>query len=156
MLLIEEKITNPQSENKEQDYLVLSWFDAKKRILRTTSKNGRDIALKFKENLGLNHNDCLYDKEFTLWIKIAKEEVVEIFPKNTYELALSCYQIGNMHLSLFYKDEKLLSPYDEGIIRFLDQFEISYQKNKERLEPKYMLKAPNFLKLDMNFKAIKC
>ncbi|EGK8085252.1 hypothetical protein IO401_001520, partial [Campylobacter lari] len=42
-----------------------------------------------------------------------------------------------------------------SIIRFLEKFNIKYEKCEEILEPKYMLDMPSFIQVDPNFKLIK-
>ncbi|EGH4467779.1 urease accessory protein UreE [Campylobacter lari] len=154
MILLQNKITH-YDLNKECDFLELSWFDTFKKILRTTTLKGLDVAIKMPDNKGLNHNDCLYDEDFLILVKIKPEKVLKIHIENEYNLALISYQVGNMHLNLFYKDHKLLTLEQNSIIRFLKKFNIKYEKCEEILEPKYMLDMPSFIQVDPNFKLIK-
>ncbi|HEC1790063.1 TPA: hypothetical protein R1718_001646, partial [Campylobacter lari] len=83
MILLQNKITH-YDLNKECDFLELSWFDTFKKILRTTTLKGLDVAIKMPGNKGLNHNDCLYDEDFLILVKIKPEKVLKIHIENEY------------------------------------------------------------------------
>ena len=87
-----------------RDSVHLKWYEAERRILRTTTEGGRDIAFKLlKEGQRLHHGDVVYLSD-TLAISVAIEpsEVMVLSPQTLPDMARACYEIGNKHTPLVY------------------------------------------------------
>ena len=83
------------------------------------------------ENPNLQQGEVLYqeaDKNYR--VNILPCECLVIIPKNNFETASVCYEIGNKHLPLFYEEQALLVPYEKPLFRQLIAmgFEVHEQK----------------------------
>ena len=60
--------------------------------------------MKFlKENQNLTQGDILYeDAETIIAVEIQPCDAIVIKPKNNFEIASICYEIGNKHLPYFF------------------------------------------------------
>lgn len=132
-MLIKQKIGNINSYtgNNTIDWLALEWYETSKRILHKKTNTGREIVLKFlKKNPELNEGDILWQDEHTLIaVTIKPCDVIVIKPKNNFEVASVCYEIGNKHLPLFYEDDELLVAYEAPLFGWLQAS--GYQVNNE-------------------------
>ncbi|MEO7311848.1 MAG: urease accessory protein UreE [Chitinophagaceae bacterium] len=106
---------------REIDWLALEWHETNKRILHKKTAAGRDITLKFlQENQNLTQDDVLYeDAETIIAVEIAACEAISIRPRNSYEMATICYEIGNKHLPLFLANDELMVALDIPLLRLL-------------------------------------
>jgi urease accessory protein len=103
------------------EWLPVEWFEAKKRILSKQTKTGRHISIKFlNENPKLTQGDILFaDEQSIIAVEILPCNCIVIHPKNMFEMASVCYEIGNKHLPLFYEDDAVLAPYEEPLFKLL-------------------------------------
>jgi urease accessory protein len=123
-MLVQNKIGNISSVEINQrmvDCISLEWYEARKRILRKTTESGKEISIKFlNENPELTEGDILFTDDTTIIaISILPCECIVVHPKNMFEMASICYEIGNKHLPLFYEAEALLIPLDIPLFRLL-------------------------------------
>jgi urease accessory protein len=123
-MLVQRKIGNIDSfkiENRTIDWLLLQWYEASKRIQRKRTNAGREILLKFtNENPALTQGDILYESgEFIIVVDIAPCDCLVIEPRNMFEMASVCYEIGNKHLPLFFENNSLLVPFEQPLFRML-------------------------------------
>ena len=109
------------AEPKTEILIDCEWFETNKRIQHKTARDGKDFRLKFlNENPNLTQGEIIYqedDKNYV--INILPCECLVIIPKNNFETASICYEIGNKHLPLFYEDEALLVPIEKPLFRQL-------------------------------------
>jgi urease accessory protein len=115
-MLVKEKIGNLELFaiiNRNIDYVLLHWYETKKKLLRKKSLGGRVITMKFlDENLHHSVGDIIYEDDFNLIaIDIKECNAIIIRPRSVYEMVTVCYEIGNQHLPLFYQDDELITPY---------------------------------------------
>ena len=118
-----------------RDSVRLKWYEAERRILRTTTEGGRDIAFKLlKEGQRLHHGDVVYLSD-TLAISVAIEpsEVMVLSPQTLPEMARACYEIGNKHTPLFLDGNELLLPYDKPLFEWLEAAGFAPQRDRRRL-----------------------
>ena len=133
-MLIQEKIghiNSYQINNQTIDLLELEWYEATKRILIKQTNNGKEVSLKFlNANPELAEGDILYVDEITIIvISILPCSCIVIQPKNMFEIASVCYEIGNKHLPLFYEADQLLVPFEMPLYNLL--LVQGYAVNKE-------------------------
>ena len=118
-----------------RDSVRLKWYEAERRILRTTTEGGRDIAFKLlKEGQRLHHGDVVYLSD-TLAISVAIEpsEVMVLSPQTLPDMARACYEIGNKHTPLFLDGNELLLPYDKPLFEWLCAAGFAPQRDRRRL-----------------------
>ena len=123
-MLIQQKIGNIKDHPnniKTIDWLKLQWFETNKRIQRKQTQSGLEIAIKFlQENPNLNQGDILFeDEKSIIAIDILPCECIVVAPKNMFEMASVCYEIGNKHLPLFFEKEELLVPNELPLYKLL-------------------------------------
>jgi urease accessory protein len=137
-MLIQFKVGNLKSSgvNKEKiDWLELEWYETTKRILRKRTGTGKEVSLKFlNEKPLLTEGDILYEDEQTIIaVTILPCEVIAIKPKNMFEMASVCYEIGNKHLPLFYENDELLVPFEMPLFRLLELQGYDMKKEERKL-----------------------
>ncbi len=140
-MLITQKSSNLTSSpphNKTIDWLELEWYETNKRILHKRTRSGRELTLKFlKENQNLTQGDILFEDDNTIIaVEIISCAAIIISPKNMFEMASICYEIGNKHLPLFYQDEEILVPFDAPLFRMLKaSYHMIEQGERKLLNP---------------------
>jgi urease accessory protein len=137
-MLIQTKIGNLSdfdTNNIAIDWLSLQWYEARKRIMRKTTQSGKEVSIKFlNENPELTENDILYtDDQTIIAIDIVPCDCIVIQPKNMFEMASVCYEIGNKHLPLFYEEETLLIPLDKPLLSLLTAQGYQVKEEKRKL-----------------------
>jgi len=127
-------LLNYDTAGKTIDRLPLEWYEASKRILRKQTKAGKDISLKFlNDNPQHAEGDILFvDETSIIAITILPCDCIVVLPKNMFEMASVCYEIGNKHLPLFYEAESLLIPLDMPLLRLLSAqgYEVKEERRK--------------------------
>lgn len=123
-MLVQQKIGNIESievAGRAIDRLPLEWYEAKKRIMHKRSQAGTEVAIKFLGGgQNLTQGDILFaDDRTIIAVDILPCEVTIIRPKNMFEMASVCYEIGNKHLPLFYEDDEVLVPFEAPLFRLL-------------------------------------
>ncbi|MEO6454536.1 MAG: urease accessory protein UreE [Ginsengibacter sp.] len=137
ILLIQQKTGNLLSlfTNKNIDWLNLEWHETNKRILHKKTRTGIEVTLKFlKENPHLTQGDILYeDTETIIAVDIQSCDAIVIKPKNNFEIAAICYEIGNKHLPLFFHDDELLIAFENPLFNLLTSLEYDVKKETRKL-----------------------
>lgn len=137
-MLIQQKKGNIESldiGNRRIDYLLLEWHDCHKRIWRKKTNEGKEILFKsLNEDPNLIEGDILFeDAESLVVINIQPVDALVITPKSSFELASLCYEIGNKHLPLFYKNDSLLVPFEMPLFRQLTAQGYNVTKEERKL-----------------------
>ena len=122
-MLVQKKLGNINSlaTDKNIDWLNLEWHETNKRILHKKTRAGKEIVMKFlKENQNLTQADIIYeDAETIIAIDIQPCDTIVIKPKNMFEMAAVCYEIGNKHLPLFFQDDEVLIAHEAPLFNLL-------------------------------------
>ncbi|HKB44691.1 MAG TPA: urease accessory protein UreE [Chitinophagaceae bacterium] len=120
--------------NRTIDWLALEWYESNKRIQRKRTQSGQELLLKFlNENPLLTEGDILYeDEQIIIAVTILPCEAIVLKPKNMFEMASACYEIGNKHLPLFFEDDEILVPFEMPLSRLLTAqgYEVKQEKRK--------------------------
>lgn len=141
-LIIQTILGNLQTLKQQQqistqtlDTVCLQWFEAGRRIIRTTTTNGREIAFRLlKEGQRLHHDDVVYlDKQLAIVAQIEPSEVMVLAPKTLPEMARACYEIGNKHTPLFLDGNELLLPFDKPLFEWLQVAGFAPLRQQRRL-----------------------
>ncbi|WP_037587258.1 urease accessory protein UreE [Stenoxybacter acetivorans] len=143
MNLIIQSIIAPQTAlrasgsltNQTVDYVRLQWFEADRRLLRTRTEGGREIAFRLlKEGQRLHHDDVVHlDNKLAIVVAIEPSEVMVLSPQTLPEMARVCYEIGNKHTPLFLDGNELLMPYDKPLFEWLLAAGFAPQRGNRRL-----------------------
>lgn len=148
-MLVQEKIGHINSfaiNNRTIDWLPLHWYEAKKRIWKKETENGKDVAVRFlNENPALTEGDILFaNDEIIIAVSILPCNCIVVQPANMFQMASVCYEIGNKHLPLFYEAEQLLVPFENPLYKLLSaQGYAVTQENRKLLQPLNTTVAPH-------------
>jgi urease accessory protein len=137
-MLVQNKIgnlSNFEINQRRVDYILLEWHEARKRILRKTTQSGKEISTRFlNENPELTEGDILFEDDTEIIVvTILPCNCIVIHPKNMFEMASACYEIGNKHLPLFYEAEALLIPSDLPLLKLLSAQGYDVKEEKRKL-----------------------
>ena len=140
-MLIQNKTGNlatVEINQRKVDYVLMEWHESGKRILRKTTQAGTEIAIQFlNKNPEFTEGDILFaDEETIIAVYIQPCDCIVLQPKNMFEMATMCYEIGNKHLPLFYEADHLLVPFEMPLFKLLaaQNFEVQ-QANRKLLQP---------------------
>jgi urease accessory protein len=133
--------TGKDSSSKEVDFFDLEWFETTQKILRKTTKNGEEVAVRIlKENFRIRHNDIFFEDANKLIIaNVLPADAVILQPKTMLEMGTICYEIGNQHIPIFIEDNEIIIPYEDPIYNLLNRSGYNPIKGKRIFEN--MLKA---------------
>ena len=122
-MIVHEKIGNITSHpgEKQQDIILLEWFETNKRIWHKRTAGGTDISFKCLTGPPqLRDGDILYESDdAVIVVDIIPTETMLIYPAGDHELVAIAYEIGNKHLPLFFEDDILMTPFDLPLYRQL-------------------------------------
>lgn len=155
-MLIQEKIGHSgtfEINNRKIDLLELQWFEARKRIIRKQTSSGKEVLLKFlNENPELTEGDILFvDTNTIIAVAILPCECIVLQPKNMFEMASVCYEIGNKHLPLFYEADELLVPFEMPLFHLLSvQGYVVKKEERKLLQPLKTTVAPHNISISEN------
>ncbi len=148
-MLIQEKIGNTDAYNlrhKTIDWVLLHWYETNKRIQRKKTNAGKEISLKFlNDNPSLTQGDILFEDEQTIIaVEVLPCDCLVVMPKNMFEMASVCYEIGNKHLPLFFEKNELLVPFEQPLYKLLTaQGYVVKQEQRKLLQPFKTTVAPH-------------
>jgi len=93
------------------------------------------VILKFLgENPNLTQDDILYyDEETIIAIDILPCDTITIRPKNMFEMASVCYEIGNKHLPLFFHEGEVLVVFEQPLFRLLSASGYDIERGSRKL-----------------------
>ncbi len=97
-----------------------------------------DVSIKFlNQNPELTEGDILFEDDKTIIaVSVLHCECIVVKPTNMFEMASTCYEIGNKHLPLFYEDDLLLVPFENPLYKLLlAQGYDAKQDNRKLLTP---------------------
>ena len=157
---IQKKIGNTNNysiSNKTLDWLSLQWYETNKRIQRKQTQLGTEITIKFlNESPNLTQGDILFEDDTTIIVvEIVPCECLIITPKDRFETASICYEIGNKHLPLFFENEALLVPFEKPLYHlFIAQGYDVKQEQRKLLQPLKTTVSPHGITNDTLFSKI--
>lgn len=156
-MLIENKIGNLSAmpfEGKSIDWLMLEWYETRKKIIRKKTSSGRELSLKLLNvNTELNEGDVLLEEAgIVTVVSIIPCDCIVIKPNNVVETASLCYEIGNRHLPLFYEEGMLLTPLDIPFYNWsLKQGYAAKEEIRKLLQPLNTSVAPHNIGFSQDF-----
>ena len=119
--------------------VTLSWEDMQKRRLRVQTDKGRWVGLAFDEGGVLRDGDLLYaDGDVGIVVRLAPEAVLTIYPRDTKQYGLICYELGNRHLPSWVSPDEILVLDDTVLREYLNNHGIRYEPQSRVVsEPKF-------------------
>jgi Urease accessory protein UreE len=111
-----------QADFLNMDYLRLSWEDLRKRRLRATTEQGREIEMALSEGGSLSDGDLLAVEDKTgIVIQTIPELVLVIQPSSVESFGLISYELGNRHLPAWISVKEILVLMDPLLKVYLKQ-----------------------------------
>lgn len=142
-MIIEEvigKLSEDRFKGYKVDYVDIEWHEAFKKLHKKNSQNGREIGMKFGNEIltkGLNQDDVLaVDGENIVAVNIPPCEALLITVGDHHLLPKVCYEIGNKHATLFWGENhhEFITPYNEPMKLMLEKLGLKVEKKDIKLD----------------------
>ena len=138
-MLIEKIIGNVGREEeiagKTTEWVELDWEELSKRILRTETNQGTDIALKLNQEEPLQYGDLLFeDAARRIAIRTKMEPVIVISPKDMTEMGKAAFELGNRHTPCLIDENEIIVRADHTLNKLLDEVGVSYETTERRFK----------------------
>lgn len=138
-MLIEKIIGNIANEEehpqKATEWIELEWEELSKRILRTATDQGTDIALRIEGEEPLQYGDLLFeDEQRRIAIRTKLEPVIVITPKDMYEMGKAAFELGNRHTPSLIANNEIIVRADHTINPLLDEIGVHYKTTERRFK----------------------
>lgn len=138
-MLIEKIIGNIANEEehpqKATEWIELEWEELSKRILRTATDQGTDIALRIEDEEPLQYGDLLFeDEQRRIAIRTKLEPVIVITPKDMYEMGKAAFELGNRHTPSLIANNEIIVRADHTINPLLDEIGVHYETTERRFK----------------------
>lgn len=118
-----------KKDNKqlERDIVSLTWEDRQKCRQRLTTRSGRELGLALPTGTILSPGDVLYrNEQFEIAVEGEAEKLFVLRPETREAFGLICYQIGNLHRPIGFKDNAILIPYEPVMGKQLERLGYHY------------------------------
>ena len=138
-MLIEKIIGNVGKEEeitgKKTEWIELDWEELSKRILRTETDHGTDIALRIDQEEPLQYGDILFeDDSCRIAIRTKMEPVIVISPKNMTEMGKTAFELGNRHTPALIEENEVIVRADHTLNKLLDEVGVAYETTERRFK----------------------
>lgn len=106
---------------KKISTITLNFHQRSKRKIKIILNNGEKVFLFLKNFSILKNKDIISNEEENRFIKIiaANEELSEAYSEKVFLLLKACYHLGNRHVLLQIKHNKLIYYYDAVLDQML-------------------------------------
>ena len=138
-MLIEKIIRNigdtEEIPGKRIEWVELEWEELSKRILRTETTEGTDIALRIDQEEPLKYGDLLFeDDERCIVIRTKMESVIVIRPKDMVEMGKAAFELGNRHTPALIEKDEIVVRADHTLAPLLDEVGVDYETTERRFK----------------------
>ncbi|MDN4606660.1 urease accessory protein UreE [Sporosarcina highlanderae] len=138
-MLIEKIIGNigdtEEISGKRIEWVELEWEELSKRILRTETNEGTDIALRINQEEPLKYGDLLFeDDERCIVIRTKMEPVIVIRPNDMVEMGKAAFELGNRHTPALIEKDEIVVRADHTLAPLLDEVGVAYETTERRFK----------------------
>lgn len=139
MMLIEKIIGNVGSEEeavgKKTEWIELDWEELSKRILRTETDQGTDVALRLNQDEPLQYGDILFEDDGRrIAIRTKMEPVIVIRPKDMREMGKAAFELGNRHTPSLINENEIIVRADHTLNTLLEEVGVAYETTERRFK----------------------
>lgn len=137
-------LSEPQYKGKLVDYVDIDWHETYNKLLRKTSRAGRDVAIRLGDEVlktGMKPGDILgIDEDGTLIavdVLPADVLIVTVTAATPFNIAKTAYEIGNCHAPLFAGQEEFqfVTIFNEPMEHLLHHFHgVKVERKTEKLD----------------------
>ena len=138
-MLIEKIIGNvghhEEIEGKKTEWIELDWEELSKRLLRTETDQGTDIALRIEQEEPLQYGDILFeDDNRRIALRTKMEPVIVISPKDMTEMGKTAFELGNRHTPALIEENEVIVRADHTLNKLLDEVGVTYETTERRFK----------------------
>ncbi|MCM3710602.1 urease accessory protein UreE [Sporosarcina luteola] len=138
-MLIEKIIGNigdtEEIPGKRIEWVELEWEELSKRILRTETTEGTDVALRINQEEPLKYGDLLFeDDNRAIAIRTKMEQVIVIRPKDIVEMGKAAFELGNRHTPALIEKDEIVVRADHTLAPLLDEVGVDYETTERRFK----------------------
>ncbi|QDQ03072.1 urease accessory protein UreE [Lysinibacillus fusiformis] len=138
-MLIEKIIGNigqeEEIDSKLTEWIELDWEELSKRILRTVTDKGTDVAIRLSGEEPLKYGDLLFeDGDRRIAIRTKLEPVIVIYPENMVEMGRAAFELGNRHTPCLIENDEIIVRADHTINPLLDEVGVNYETTERRFK----------------------
>ena len=106
-----------------------------KRILRTETDQGTDIALSLDQEEPLQYGDVLFeDDNRRIAVRTKMEPVIVISPKDMTEMGKAAFELGNRHTPSLIEENEIIVRADHTLNKLLDEVGVEYETTERRFK----------------------
>ncbi|MCW5623264.1 MAG: urease accessory protein UreE [Burkholderiales bacterium] len=96
---------------------------------RRPSLSGTEIVVSLPRGTMLDEGDVLQITDgVAVVVRAAPEDLLEVRPRTALEWGVTAYQLGNLHRDVRFRDDCLLSPYEESTEQVLKASGVPYAR----------------------------
>ncbi|MCZ2259102.1 urease accessory protein UreE [Sporosarcina sp. G11-34] len=127
--------TKEDVSDKKTEWIELDWEELSKRILRTETDQGTDIALSLDQEEPLQYGDLLFeDHNRRIAVRTKMEPVIVISPKDMTEMGKAAFELGNRHTPSLIDENEIIVRADHTLNKLLDEVGVSYETTERRFK----------------------
>ncbi|MBY4796861.1 urease accessory protein UreE [Collinsella sp. AGMB00827] len=113
------------------DWVELDWDQLGKRIIRTTSTEGRDVAIELERAGELRCGDILFeDADFVVAVRAKPEDALIIKPSDMDEMGRVGWQIGNRHTPSVIEAGEIFVRFDPTMVELLESMHVEFERGE--------------------------
>ena len=130
-----DNIGTEEVKDKLTEWIELDWEELSKRILRTTTDQGTDVALRLDQEEPLQYGDVLFeDEDRRIAIRTKMESVIVITPKDMTEMGKAAFELGNRHTPSLIDNNEIIVRADHTLNKLLDEVGVAYETTERRFK----------------------
>lgn len=130
-----DNIGTEEIEDKKTEWIELDWEELSKRILRTETDQGTDVALRLDQEEPLQYGDVLFeDEDRRIAIRTKMESVIVITPKDMTEMGKAAFELGNRHTPSLIDNNEIIVRADHTLNKLLDEVGVAYETTERRFK----------------------
>lgn len=130
-----DNIGTKEVVDEKTEWIELDWEELSKRILRTETDKGTDVALHLNQEEAMQYGDVLFeDDERRIAVRTKMEPVIVIRPKNMTEMGKAAFELGNRHTPSLIDDNEIIVRADHTLNKLLDEVGVAYETTERRFK----------------------
>jgi len=127
--------TSEDVSDKTTEWVELEWEELSKRILRTETDQGTDVALSLDTDEPLQYGDVLFeDAERRIAVRTKMEAVIVIRPKDMTEMGKAAFELGNRHTPSLIDNNEIIVRADHTLNKLLEEVGVAYETTERRFK----------------------
>ena len=139
-MLIEKVIGNIGTEeeiaDKKTEWIELDWEELSKRILRTETDKGTDVALRLESGRTACNTGIFYLKMTIVALQFVRKWnlLLSSRPKDMTEMGKAAFELGNRHTPSLIDDNEIIVRADHTLNKLLDEVGVAYETTERRFK----------------------